>query len=160
MLIAALSVALVPEGLQLNSLFGRSSDLPEPVAFPYGWAVQWLGWQALRGLTAAGTVADSHGIPLAKSAAKIKVFRLPRKTSIFTQQLMIEIGWKSHNMGISGFREWPLLCSRFLSYCTKDEFWVSFRMRGKGFVPHLFLFLRHLTLIYQWTKTYIMNWES
>ncbi len=36
MLIAALSVALVPEGLQLNFLFGRSSDLSEPVAFPYG----------------------------------------------------------------------------------------------------------------------------
>ena len=36
MLIAALSVALVPEGLQLNSLTGRSSDSPEPVAFPYG----------------------------------------------------------------------------------------------------------------------------
>ena len=34
MLIAALSVALVPEGLQLNSRFGRSSDSPEPVAFP------------------------------------------------------------------------------------------------------------------------------
>ena len=30
MLIAALSVALVPEGLQLNSRFGRSSDLSEP----------------------------------------------------------------------------------------------------------------------------------
>ena len=36
MLIAALSVALVPEGLQLNSWFGRSSDSPEPVAFPSG----------------------------------------------------------------------------------------------------------------------------
>ncbi len=36
MLIAALSVALVPEGLQLNYWFGRSSDSPEPVAFPYG----------------------------------------------------------------------------------------------------------------------------
>ena len=34
--IATLSIALVPEGLQLNSLFGRSSDLPEPVAFPCG----------------------------------------------------------------------------------------------------------------------------
>jgi len=41
--IAALSVALVPEGLQLNSLFGRSSDSPEPVAFPSGGAGQWLG---------------------------------------------------------------------------------------------------------------------
>ena len=29
-LIAALSVTLVPEGLQLNSRFGRSSDLSEP----------------------------------------------------------------------------------------------------------------------------------
>ena len=74
MLIAALSVALVPEGLQLNSLFGRSSDSPEPVAFPSGGAGQWLDWQALRGLTAAGTVADSHGIPLAKSGAKIAHF--------------------------------------------------------------------------------------
>ena len=36
MLIAVLSVALVPEGLQLNTLSGRSSDSPEPVAFPYG----------------------------------------------------------------------------------------------------------------------------
>ena len=36
MLIAALNVALVPEGLQLNSRFGRSSDSPEPVAFPSG----------------------------------------------------------------------------------------------------------------------------
>ena len=34
--IATLSIALVPEGLQLNSLFGRSSDSPESVAFPYG----------------------------------------------------------------------------------------------------------------------------
>jgi hypothetical protein len=42
MLIAALSVTLVPEGLQLNSLFGRSSDLSEPVAFPSGGAGQWL----------------------------------------------------------------------------------------------------------------------
>ena len=40
--IATLSIALVPEGLHLNSLFGRSSDSPESVAFPYGWAVQWL----------------------------------------------------------------------------------------------------------------------
>ena len=40
--IATLSVALVPEGLQRITLFGRSSDSPEPVAFPYGWAVQWL----------------------------------------------------------------------------------------------------------------------
>lgn len=39
-------------------------------------------WQALRGLTAAGTVADLHGIPLAKAAAKIRLFlaRRPRKT--------------------------------------------------------------------------------
>ena len=42
MLIATLSVALVPEGLQRITLFGRSSDSPEPVAFPCGWAAQWL----------------------------------------------------------------------------------------------------------------------
>lgn len=52
--IASLSVALVPEGLQLNSLFGRSSDLPESAAFPYGWAVQWHGWQTLRRAYSSG----------------------------------------------------------------------------------------------------------
>ena len=31
-------------------------------------------WQALHGLTAAGTVADLHGIPLAKAAAKVQDF--------------------------------------------------------------------------------------
>ncbi len=30
MLIATLSITLVPEGLQLDFLFGRSSDLSEP----------------------------------------------------------------------------------------------------------------------------------
>ncbi len=43
MLIATLSVALVPEGLQRITLFGRSSDSPEPIAFPCGWAAQWHG---------------------------------------------------------------------------------------------------------------------
>jgi hypothetical protein len=33
-------------------------------------------WQALRGLTAAGTVADLHGIPLAKAAAKVHDFSI------------------------------------------------------------------------------------
>jgi len=34
-----------------------------------------------------------------------------------------EVSWAKYpSMGISRFREWPLLCSRFLSYCTKDEF--------------------------------------
>ena len=104
MLIAALSVALVPEGLQLNSLIGRSSDSLEPVAFPYGWAVQWLDWQTLCGLTAAGTVADSHGIPLAKSPAKVRHFS---KMAIANAKTLFRCACKV-------YRNIRYFCSRFV----------------------------------------------
>ncbi len=35
-------------------------------------------------------------------------------------------------MGISGFREWPLLCSRFLSYCTRMNFELVFGCGARG----------------------------
>lgn len=49
---------------------GRSSDLSEPVAFP-SFGDSGMIDRPFDGLTAAGTVADSHGIPFTNAAAKL-----------------------------------------------------------------------------------------
>lgn len=51
----------------------RSSDSSEPAAFPSFQTVALLtGLYA--GLTAAGTVAESHGVPFSKATAKLQLF--------------------------------------------------------------------------------------
>jgi len=65
-IIATLIAALGPEGLQLTVCSGRSSDLLFlPPSHQHGCRQWFLRQYRFRGeLTAAGTVADFHGIPL------------------------------------------------------------------------------------------------
>ncbi len=62
--------------LAMNYLFGRSSDSPEPVAFPYGWAVQWLLFgRPYAGLQQRALLPICTAFPWPKRLQRYMIFR-------------------------------------------------------------------------------------